>query len=339
MQLWVAHIPDIQNTVANALSHFNNDAALVLIPQLQIFSFEPPQDAWTIEQLCYEWSVALSFALNQSSKLSYTSALNSYIKFCKMHSFPIEPVFLVVVVCCSLSLVSFYVMYMPAHIKPHGLESYFPEVQQVQKIQLVLRTLCGCKWHYSQPVSCAQPISLADMQVIYDTLHLSNGHNDKLFLTLLFTGFHALMSLGELVSLDNPALRDFWKMSPWNTVAIDGSDYCFTLPTHKTNLFKSNVILVQSSNNEPNPVQIFNLPTSYHPQLWLQDDGSVPLQHFFPKMTGHALCCSGATLLTMNGVSPENIHHMGRWSSSAWEAYVHKHPILLQAFIFSGHGT
>ena len=39
----VLHVPGIENAVADAISRFNNNAALKLVPKLQIFSFQPPQ--------------------------------------------------------------------------------------------------------------------------------------------------------------------------------------------------------------------------------------------------------------------------------------------------------
>jgi hypothetical protein len=40
----VLHVPGVNNTIADALSRFNNDLALKLAPGLQIFTFLPPQD-------------------------------------------------------------------------------------------------------------------------------------------------------------------------------------------------------------------------------------------------------------------------------------------------------
>jgi hypothetical protein len=39
----VLHVPGVENAVADALSRFNNEAALKLVPKLQIFNFQPPQ--------------------------------------------------------------------------------------------------------------------------------------------------------------------------------------------------------------------------------------------------------------------------------------------------------
>ncbi|EPQ55313.1 hypothetical protein GLOTRDRAFT_106024 [Gloeophyllum trabeum ATCC 11539] len=258
-----------------------------------------------------------------------------------------------------------YVTYMSAHIEPRsvdsylsgicsGLESYFPHVREARKSRLVSRTLRGCKRRYSQPVSRAQPMSVDDLGTIHDALHSSTSHDDKLFLALVFTGFYALMRLGELVHSDNPVLRDPRKLTLRDNVTYHRSHYQFTLPTHKADLFESNSILIRAQSNRPDPVRVFTSYISsrdalagFRPQLWLREDGSVPtrewfmrrLRRFRPKLTGHSMRCGGTTFLAMTGVTPENIRRMGRWSSNAWEIYVRKHPVILQAFVFGGQAT
>ncbi|KIM81519.1 hypothetical protein PILCRDRAFT_55831, partial [Piloderma croceum F 1598] len=39
----VVHIPSVSNSVANALSRFNNGVASYLVPRLEILSFQPPR--------------------------------------------------------------------------------------------------------------------------------------------------------------------------------------------------------------------------------------------------------------------------------------------------------
>jgi len=41
----VTWVPGKDNTIADALSRFNNDLALLLSPGLKIMTFQPPQDA------------------------------------------------------------------------------------------------------------------------------------------------------------------------------------------------------------------------------------------------------------------------------------------------------
>jgi hypothetical protein len=43
----------------------------------------------------------------------------------------------------------------------------------------------------------------------------------------------------------------------------------------------------------------------------------------------------GATALALAGVQPDVIQGMGRWASSAFQIYIRKNPVLLQAFLFS----
>jgi hypothetical protein len=41
----------------------------------------------------------------------------------------------------------------------------------------------------------------------------------------------------------------------------------------------------------------------------------------------------GATSLAENGVAPHIIQGIGRWASPAWQIYIRKHPVLLQAML------
>jgi hypothetical protein len=102
-------------------------------------SRQPHQELWTLDHLVHEGSIALGLAIENSTHLTYTSALNSYLTFCKMHNFPIEP---------TEETFSFFIVYMSTHIKPDSVNSYlsgicnqlepfFPDVQQQQASILV----------------------------------------------------------------------------------------------------------------------------------------------------------------------------------------------------------
>jgi hypothetical protein len=44
VDLRVEHIPGQQNVIADALSHFDNELVKDLVPDAQIFDFEPPRN-------------------------------------------------------------------------------------------------------------------------------------------------------------------------------------------------------------------------------------------------------------------------------------------------------
>lgn len=136
-------------------------------------SRQPPREPWTMERLLHERSIALGFAIDRSSSLTYTSALNSYLTFCKLHQLPIEP---------SQETLSFFTVFMSSHINPSSvnsylsgicnqLESYFPDVRQQRNSPLVSRTLAGCLRRFGRPTSRKHPLSRSDLQRVLD--HLS----------------------------------------------------------------------------------------------------------------------------------------------------------------------
>jgi len=54
-------------------------------------SRQPPQAAWSREQLIHERAIALGYALDNSTLQTYNSHLQSYFSFCKLHSLPAGP--------------------------------------------------------------------------------------------------------------------------------------------------------------------------------------------------------------------------------------------------------
>jgi hypothetical protein len=77
---------------------------------------------------------------------AYSSALKSYITFCRAHHFPIDP---------TPDTLSFYTVYMCNHIKPKSVDNYlsgianqlepfFPAARSHRHHLLVTRTLKGC---------------------------------------------------------------------------------------------------------------------------------------------------------------------------------------------------
>jgi hypothetical protein len=82
----------------------------------------------------------------------------------------------------------------------------------------------------------------------------------------------------------------------------------------------------------------------FHPQLWLKADGTIPLRswfitrlhHYFgPDIAGQSMHAGGATAMAEAGAVPELIKGAGRWSSTSFERYIRKNPVVLHALILS----
>ena len=54
-------------------------------------SRQPTREAWTLDRLNAELTINLGMAIDRSTYANYTSALNSYITFCRLYGFDIEP--------------------------------------------------------------------------------------------------------------------------------------------------------------------------------------------------------------------------------------------------------
>ena len=316
-------------------------------------SRQPAREAWTMDRLINERSIALGYSLDTSSFGAYTSALNSYLTFCNLHHLPVDP---------TPDTLSFFVVFLSSHIAPKSVNSYlsgicrqlepfFPEVRQNRKSLLVSRTVAGCLRRFGTPTKRKAPFSHADLQRVLDSLPSTPSHDDLLFSAILLTGFHALMRLGELVFPDKRVLRNYRKISLRHSVQVSivPPQFSFFLPSHKGDrTFEGNTIVVQRVNRPTDPFSRFlSYLTSrdslfpLHPELWLTSRGSVPTRHWFisrlrvifpsKDYAGHSLRSGGATSLAEAGVDLALIQAIGRWSSSAFKIYIRKNPVVLHA--------
>ena len=131
----------------------------------QTCSRQPVRATWSCEHLEHARALALRSAIDASSAVAYSSALNSYISFCRLHNFPIDP---------TPDTLSFYTIYMAHHIKPSSvdsylsgicneLESFHPDVRKNRWHQLITKTLRGCKKLHAIPTTRKRPLSRAEL--------------------------------------------------------------------------------------------------------------------------------------------------------------------------------
>jgi len=122
---------------------------------------QPLREPWTLERLNYERSILLGMSIDCSTSATYSSALNSYLTFCKSHGIPVDP---------TPQTLSYYTTFQSFHINPRSvdsylsgicnqLEPYFPEVRQNRKSPLVVRTLAGAKCYRGTPTQRKSPLT------------------------------------------------------------------------------------------------------------------------------------------------------------------------------------
>lgn len=314
-------------------------------------SRQPARAPWTIDCLVRERAIALGYAIDKSTRISYTSHLQSYLTFCKIHGFPIEP---------SIDTLSFYVTFMCHHIKPESVDSYlsgicnqleplFPDVRANRKSALVSRTLQGCKRLYSSPPERKLPLAIEHLLLLFDAFPRTS-HNNLLFRAILVCGFFALHRLGELVDNDHFALRDWRKRVRRSSVSLVADNFSYVLPSHKADrFFEGNTIIISTDHPDLNPVDVFrdylvsrDRLHRLQPALWLADDGHVPTRQWFisrlrtilpATYAGHSLRAGGATYYAARGWSDDRIQALGRWATDAYRIYIRKNPVVLQALL------
>jgi len=132
-------------------------------------------------------------------------------------------------------------------------------------------------------------LTLDDLSVIISHYRAPTSHDDHLFLTILLTGFFALMRLGELTFPNNTALCDWCKVTKCASVQLFNDCYTFFLPAHKADrFFEGNRIIIMRNQLQHDPLLHF---TSYIQSrnslfpltspLWLTEKGHIPTRSFF----------------------------------------------------------
>jgi hypothetical protein len=314
-------------------------------------SRQPIREAWTIKQLNSELAINLGLAIDRSTHNSYSSALNSYLTFCRLHDIDIEP---------TQRTLALYITFQATHINPKSvdtylsgianqLESHFPDVRVARKSALVSRTLQGVKRRYGVPTTRKLPLTPNNLRTVCNAYNDDPSYDNLLFVTQLLIGTHCLMRLGELTWPDKITLRDYRKISMRHSVSFLHQAISFWLPGHKADQFFEGNRLIVHQSAAPDPYTFFlQYLTSrdshfpIRPELWLRDDGTIPtrgwfiarLRVFFPSsIAGQSMRAGGATSLAEAGTPPNLIQVAGRWTSETFNRYVRKSPFLFEALL------
>ena len=308
---------------------------------------------WLMGTFREQWTLALGAAVERSTAQTYTSAATSYITFCDLHNFPMEP---------TVKRLCYYIVYMLHHIKPSSvklylsgicaeLEPFYPDIRSIRASKLIHRTLIGCTKLYGSPAKRKHALTESDLLLIICSTPHRTSHDDLLFNAIILVGWHCLLRLGELVDSDNANLRDYRKSMGRISVKFEDNPrprVSLFLPMHKADrFFEGSTVLFEKRLSILDPVHFFRIYLDsrdkrypHLPELWLCSDGRVPTQSWFinriraifpsNEIAGHSLRSGGATALALTGTPLHQIQSAGRWSSDAFLIYLRKNPLLIQ---------
>jgi len=169
--------------------------------------------------------------------------------------------------------------------------NWSPISQKSVKSPLIFGSMdsCGAKQYRGTPTIHKSPLTVADLLVVSHDLVPSTEHDDLLFYAQLNTGFTRLLCLGELTWPNQISLCDYRKVTLRSSLELHVREYLFWLPTHKADTtFEGNRIVIQKISNAPNLCSIMEHYTrscdthfTFHPQLWIKANGTVPLHSWF----------------------------------------------------------
>ena len=128
-------------------------------------SRQPIWDAWTIKHLNAKLTINLGMGLDHSTHSLYTFILNSYITFCCLQGFDIEP---------TEWTLALYVTFQSTYINPKStdtylsricnqLETHFPNVHSTCKSILVSCALQGAKHFFGFPTHWKLPLTKGNL--------------------------------------------------------------------------------------------------------------------------------------------------------------------------------
>jgi hypothetical protein len=200
-------------------------------------SRQPLQNAWTLERLNTELVINLRLAVDHSTHANYTSALNSYLTFCWLHNFDIDP---------TPRTLALYMTYQCSFINPKSVDTYlsgiwnqiethFPSVWAAHQSTLVTHALQGTRCRFGVPTHRKLLLTHQNLLSVLGDHCTHHTHNSLLFTTLIFVGMECLMCLAKLVWPNTVALWDYRKVTMRHSVEHMGSVVSFLLPTHKAN--------------------------------------------------------------------------------------------------------
>ncbi|KIY44010.1 hypothetical protein FISHEDRAFT_52666 [Fistulina hepatica ATCC 64428] len=200
---------------------------------------QPSRAPWTLERLRIERLIAIGASIDLSSHAAYSSALQSYLTFCRSHHLPIDP---------TVDTLTFFIVYMSHYIKPSSVNSYlsgicsqlepfFPDVRHTRSTQLVRRTLTGCLKLYSSPTTRKRPLRRQELLHLANVFPHADSFDNALWWAQLLVGFYGLLRLGELVVPDQVSLRDHRKFIRRLSVVLHDAAFSFLLPGHKADRF------------------------------------------------------------------------------------------------------
>lgn len=230
--------------------------------------------------------------------------------------------------------------------------SHFPLTSGLTGITGLLQNLSKA----ARKCSRKRPITRAELSSISRAYSSSTSFDDTLFLSILLTGFHGLLRLGELTWQDKRELQDYRKVIMRNTVCVNDKSFQFLLPGHKADrFFEGNLVVIQSTEVDDDAWSPFRKYLGLRDQLfphraelWLKSDGTIPTRswflhrlhkHFPGNVGGQSLRAGDATALAEAGIPASMIQAIGRWSSVTFQIYIRHHPVLLAALLCRSHSV
>lgn len=336
-----SHAQLIPSNISAAMHLSSSYTSSSLSPNLTNVTVQSPSSVYPAS---FQDSIdkALENAWAPATLKTYSTGINAYVTFCRLHHIPSNLVypaseFLLCAFVSSKQGLS------PATLKNYvtGLRAWHIRGNHIfptsERIKLIVKTTIP----KTPSLPPKRAISIQMLECL--ALHLSNSAFDTAVLACACTAFWGLCRLGELLpSSLTTAETTLHQPLPSHVNSLPKDEFQIHLPYTKIKREKGEDIFLSQQHGPSNPVSALqkqlNLRLTYpkHPLFSFTMDGvnhtltkaqflshcnSVWESHNFPRSTGHSFRIGGTTHLLLCGIDPNVIKKVGRWSSDSYLRY------------------
>jgi hypothetical protein len=299
----------------------------------------PPMDLNSLDSRALALQI---HAIEQSTARGYATGARDYVRFCLLHSLPIDPT--PTTLARYIAYTSQFIASGPRYLSgaQHFLSVLYPSFDANRAHPLVQATIRGSRKVRADPVHRKLPLRPHHLAHFLTLAEVSSSYDDLLFVAILSCGFYACHRIGELVQKNDRSLFDSRKVIKRASFSFSNRRAQYHLPYHKADPFFRGTMILLGSHDVACPVRLMADYVSRRDAvhrgrspLFLTEQGQHPTRQWFDKrffavfdqsFGGHSLRAGGATYFASLGLSEDVIQALGRWSSQAWKIYIRDNP-------------
>lgn len=295
---------------------------------------------------------ALQNAWAPSTLKTYSTGINAYVNFCRLHRIPSNLVY----PASEFLLCAFFASKQglsPATLKNYiaGLRAWHTRDNETFPSSTRLKLIIKSSIPNTPSPPPKQAVSIQMLECL--SLNLSESSFDTAVLACACTAFWGLCRLGELlpnskavllVSSRQPLASQVSKLSgntlkvflPYTKIARNKGETIFLSEQYgPSNPISALQKQLQLRSGSPNTLlfsyEVRGLQQTLTKPEFMARCNTIWLDHGLPRSTGHSFRIGGTTHLLLCGIDPSIIKKAGRWASDSFLRYWRNLEVILPA--------